>query len=101
MAGLLQVSVGVRAYFRTMRTSPPRRGEERPQPRRIEMSKIGQRSVNMSRASLREFISSVLVRKRLRFGDLRRLQRDVLPTGIATREEAEAVITLDQALSKA
>jgi len=55
----------------------------------------------MSRASLREFISSVLVRKRLRFGDLRRLQRDVLPTGIATREEAEALITLDQALSKA
>src|SRR3954447_17836389 len=54
----------------------------------------------MSRASLREFISGVLVHKRLRFGDLRRLQRDVLPTGITTREEAEALITLDQTLSK-
>ena len=55
----------------------------------------------MSRASLREFISSVLARKRLRFGDLRRLQRDVLPTGITTREEAEALIALDQAVPKA
>lgn len=51
--------------------------------------------------SLREFISNVLAHERLRFGDLRRLQRDVLPTGIATRDEAEALIALDQALHKA
>jgi hypothetical protein len=45
----------------------------------------------MSHASLREFISSVLARKRVRFGDLRRRQRDVLPTEITSREEAEAL----------
>lgn len=45
----------------------------------------------MSHSSLREFISNVLSRKRLRFGDLRRLQRDVLPSGITSREEAEAL----------
>lgn len=55
----------------------------------------------MSHSSLREFISNVLSRKRLRFGDLRRLQRDVLPSGITSREEAEALLALDQALRKA
>ncbi|WP_460451345.1 hypothetical protein [Alsobacter sp. SYSU BS001988] len=39
--------------------------------------------------------------KRIGFGDLRRLQRDILPTGVATPREAELLLALDGALARA
>jgi hypothetical protein len=38
---------------------------------------------------------------RIGFGDLKRLQRDVLPARITTREEAELLLFLDAAVQKA
>ena len=56
----------------------------------------------MSRTSfLRDFIDQVCATKRLSFGDLRRLQRDILPGRIATREEAELLISLNRAVERA
>jgi hypothetical protein len=55
----------------------------------------------MDNLNLRAFISKILKTRRLRFGDLRRLQRDVLPKGAANREEVEALLDLDRALERA
>ena len=55
----------------------------------------------MNNTSLDLFVGNVLERKRIRFGDLRRLQRDILPAGITARGEAEALIALDQAVERA
>jgi hypothetical protein len=55
----------------------------------------------MDNTSLRDFASRTAASGRIRFGDLRRLQRDVLPDGIATQGEAEALLDLDQAVSRA
>jgi hypothetical protein len=52
----------------------------------------------MNSPSLREFVSHALDAKRIRFGDLRRLQRDILPARIASREEAQMLIDLDRAV---
>jgi hypothetical protein len=41
------------------------------------------------------FATKARASNRLLYGDLRRLQRDVLPTGARTREEVEALLTLD------
>jgi len=41
-----------------------------------------------------------LLTKRIGFGDLRRLQRDILPDGITTRDEAEVLIALDRAIER-
>jgi len=54
----------------------------------------------MSNASVRDFVSKVLEGRRIRYGDLRRLQRDILPEGITCREEAEALIGLDRSVEK-
>jgi hypothetical protein len=55
----------------------------------------------MMNTSLRDFASRAAANGRIRFGDLRRLQRNVLPNGIGTREEAEALLDLDQSVSRA
>jgi len=55
----------------------------------------------MGGTSLRDFVSKALHIKRIRFADLRRLQRDVLPARITTREQAEVLIALDDSLDKA
>ena len=55
----------------------------------------------MSGTSLRDFISRTMEHKRIRFGDLRRLKRDVLPARITTREQAEVLIALDSCVDKA
>jgi hypothetical protein len=39
--------------------------------------------------------------ERIRFGDLRRLKRDILPARITTQEEAEVLIALDAVVEKA
>jgi hypothetical protein len=48
--------------------------------------------------SLQDFISSVRSAGRIRFADMRRLQRDVLPARLTTCEQAEALIALDREL---
>jgi hypothetical protein len=55
----------------------------------------------MIRQSLRRFVARVLRAKRITFGDVRLLQREVLTDGLSTRDEAEALIALDHAVPKA
>ena len=50
---------------------------------------------------LREFASKALEAKRIRFADLRRLQRDVLPCRITNRVEAEVLLALDGTVVRA
>jgi hypothetical protein len=54
----------------------------------------------MSRSSLREFVARALADNRILFGDLRRLQRDILPARITTREEAEILLFLDSVVER-
>ena len=54
----------------------------------------------MSNASLCTFAEKVRANNRIRFGDLRRLQRDVLPRGLSSREDAELLLGLDRAIKK-
>src|SRR3954462_10630099 len=51
--------------------------------------------------TLREFVSKALEANRIRFGDLRRLQRDILPYRITTPDEAEILLELDAAVERA
>jgi hypothetical protein len=53
----------------------------------------------MSR-TLRAFVDRILADERILFGDLRRLQRDILPARITTREEAEMLLFLDSAVRR-
>ena len=48
---------------------------------------------------LRDFVAQAREANRIRFGDVRRLRRDILPARIATREEAELLIDLDRSVS--
>ena len=52
-------------------------------------------------STLRDFASAAVQSKRIRFGDLRRLKRDILPARITTQEEAEVLIALDAVVEKA
>jgi hypothetical protein len=47
---------------------------------------------------LQQFADTRRRGKRMSFADVRKLQRDLLPDGIATREEAELLIGLDRAI---
>jgi hypothetical protein len=51
--------------------------------------------------SLRVFVDRLSEAQRLGFGDLRRLQRDVLPKGPQSRDDVEALLALDLALERA
>src|SRR4051812_23935706 len=51
--------------------------------------------------TLHDFVSKALEANRIRFGDLRRLQRDVLPYRIVTREDAEMLLALDAKVERA
>ena len=51
--------------------------------------------------SLRDFVCRALEQRRISFGDLRRLQRDILPARITTREQAEILLALDKAVDRA
>jgi hypothetical protein len=50
---------------------------------------------------LAKFVARALQAQRVGFGDLRRLQRDVLPAGFMNREEVEALLGLDRPLERA
>ena len=41
------------------------------------------------------FVAKARASNRLLYGDLRRLQRDILPTGATSREDVEALLSLD------
>ena len=55
----------------------------------------------MQDINLQDFVTNTVARSRITFGDVRRLQRDCLPSGITTREEAEALIGLNASLGRA
>ena len=50
----------------------------------------------MMNTALSAFVSKATAKNRITFGDVRRLQRDVLSDGVVSREEAELLITLDR-----
>jgi hypothetical protein len=51
--------------------------------------------------SLCDFASKVRAKNRISFGDVQRLQRNVLPDGIGSREEAELLIKIDGDIARA
>src|SRR5215216_2637654 len=55
----------------------------------------------MINSSLQAFANNVQKAGRISFGDVKRLQRDILPDGICSRAEAELLLTLDQTVSRA
>jgi hypothetical protein len=55
----------------------------------------------MINGKLQDFAASAMARGQISFGDVRRLQRDCLPLGITTRDEAESLIALDATLVRA
>ena len=50
---------------------------------------------------LSDFVKKVSARGRITFGDIKRLQRDLLPNGAMTREQVEALIAMDAAVRRA
>src|SRR3954454_2222978 len=59
------------------------------------------RRQQMINSSLQAFASNVQKAGRISFGDVQRLQRDILPNGIGSRAQAELLLTLDQTVSRA
>jgi hypothetical protein len=55
----------------------------------------------MINSSLQIFVNKVQEAGRISFGDVKRLQRDVLPDGISSREEAVLLLTLAQTVDRA
>jgi hypothetical protein len=55
----------------------------------------------MNTTNLQDFVTKTAAKNRITFGDVRRLQRDVLPDGVSTREEAELLIRLDGEVARA
>src|SRR4051812_22250997 len=51
--------------------------------------------------TLRDFVLNAVEIKRIRFADLRRLQRDILPYRITTQQEAEMLLSLDATVERA
>ena len=51
----------------------------------------------MNTYALQNFADYILANGRIGLADVRRLQRDLLPAGIASRDEAELLIALDRA----
>ena len=55
----------------------------------------------MHSPTLRQFDDHALESRRIRFGDLQRLRRDILPGRIASREDAEMLLSLDRSIRNA
>lgn len=55
----------------------------------------------MINGTLQEFVGDVVNRRRINFGDVRRLQRVFLPSGITNREEMEVLVSLNTKLVRA
>src|SRR3954451_18076473 len=65
------------------------------------MQQLPGRRQQMINSSLQTFINKVHAAGRINFGGVKRLQRDILPDGISSREEAELLLTLDRTVSRA
>jgi len=48
-----------------------------------------------------EFVGNIIAKGQITFGDVRRLQRDCLPTGILSCEELETLISLNSKIARA
>jgi hypothetical protein len=59
------------------------------------------RHQSMKNTKLQDFIAKTAATSRIIFGDVRRLQRDILPDGISTREQAELLVRLDGQVRRA
>jgi hypothetical protein len=46
------------------------------------------------------FVSKAAAKSRITFGDVRRLQLDILPGGVTSRDDAELLISLDRSVGK-
>ena len=51
--------------------------------------------------TLRDFVLNAVEMNRIRYADLRRLQRDILPVRITTQQEAEMLLSLDATVERA
>src|SRR4051794_30131894 len=51
--------------------------------------------------TLRDFVLNAVEMNRIRYADLRRLQRDILPVRITTTREAEMLLSLDATVERA
>ena len=49
----------------------------------------------MYNSKLQDFVTTTVLHNRITFGDVRRLQRDYLPHGVTSREDAEVLLRLD------
>jgi hypothetical protein len=56
---------------------------------------------HMSKTSLSDFANKVRAKSRISFGDVQRLQRDILPDGILSRDDAALLIELDRGVARA
>jgi len=55
----------------------------------------------MDNSKLQDFVTITVLHNRITFGDVRRLQRNYLPHGIARREQAEMLLRLDGMVERA
>lgn len=55
----------------------------------------------MSNEKLQEFATKTMNKGRISFGDVCRLQRDILPDGVASRGEVELLLSLDRTIARA
>ena len=55
----------------------------------------------MENNKLQDFITITVLRNRITFGDVRRLQRDHLPHGVTSREQVEMLLQLDGMIDRA
>jgi hypothetical protein len=54
----------------------------------------------MNDNKLQDFITTLVAKRRITFGDVRRLSRDHLPAGVSNREEAKILIELDAIIER-
>jgi hypothetical protein len=55
----------------------------------------------MENSKLQDFVTITVLHNRITFGDVRRLQRDHLPHGVASREQVEMLLHLDGMIDRA
>jgi hypothetical protein len=58
-------------------------------------------NTKLDNTKLQEFVTNAAVRNQITFGDVRRLQRDYLPGGLSSCEEAALLIHLDRSVDRA
>src|SRR5215471_12541907 len=59
------------------------------------------RGAPMESSKLHDFVTITVLHNRITFGDVRRLQRDYLPHGVASREQVEMLLHLDGMIDRA